>query len=88
MRKLKKGDVEPVGKGYRLGSVVIFLCTLISIVGIFIFSSINEWIELGAVSLWFLFLIITGTHIFGSLAFTGYAPWYLLFAHNSKTYRE
>ena len=84
MRKLQRSDVEPIGKGYRYAASFFFVCSLIAILGVVVFSSVSEWIEQGFISLWFLFLIVSGTYVSGSLAFTGYAPWYLLSAHKPK----
>ena len=79
--QLNKQDLKPVSKSGRLGSWFIVIVAVLAGVAVIIFGLVAER-DLRTLIL--LVPIVIMLHTFGSIALTGYAPWYLLFTHEAK----
>lgn len=74
-------NIKKVGLVLRGLSIFILICGVLSAAGL-VYAIVAEPFEY----LMLVMLVVTGVmmHIFGTIGFTGYAPKYLLFAHDRK----
>ena len=79
--KVSKNDVEPVSSGARKGAW--FVVAIGSLSAIFL---VTFWLvpESDPKALLFLLPMVLLVHVMGSVALTGFAPFYLRFAHMPK----
>ncbi len=76
-----KNDVNKVRTIFRVLAAIILLCGLLAGVNVML-AVVMESFE---PAVWAgLAVVAIMSHVSGSVAFTGYAPKYLLFAHGSK----
>lgn len=77
-----ESDVKKIGPAVRVLAGFLLLCALFVFVGLSIFILIEPFEPI-------MVLMIVATvpvmHVSGSVAFKGYAPKYLLFAHGEKS---
>jgi len=81
MNRVQRENVEKLTIGYRVLSGFFFTCAVIGGLGL-VTAMFSEPFEFDM--LYFVLLVIVSLHVSGSITFTGYAPFYLLSAHQPK----
>jgi hypothetical protein len=74
-----KSKLKKLGLFYRVLAGFFLVCVAIGFVGVLV-AIVQEPFRLQLIIM--VIMLVLGGHISGSIAFTGYAPWYLLFAHD------
>jgi hypothetical protein len=79
--RVPKQALQPVSRSSRKGALFIFVINCFAVFG-YSAAKISEGIDYSSLEIIPIFII--GLHVFGSVAITGYAPYYLRFAHDLK----